>query len=473
MESARTHGTEAWTERLRETELPVVAGVIVELNRITQSKHASAGKLAEVILKDATLTAQVLKVANNVYYNSGPARSSITTIPRAISQVGFAGIQAIVVSLMFIDSLFRHRPKGRMLHALARSFHAAVQAKDLLQGQNEFIAEDAFTAALLFRLGELAIWTWGGEQAWELDRRLDENELPADELCREVLGSDFKSIGAGLAEAWKMGGTLREALGPAEPKSIAARAVVLGDAIASAAEFGWNSPQFGVVLEQAAEFCGVSRHEMRSRLLKNAVRAGDVAVSFGAARACGFIPSALDQETEERLPIQPDAQHQLNILRQLAELLSSRADINTIFQVALEGMHTGVGLERVALLILNPDRTLLHTKYVLGDRLELWQQLMQSRVDESADSPLRRALDTRMPLWLKPKGATAELYTQDYVQVFGRGAGFIAPIYAGSRSIGVFYADRGGCGELSETQFHNFCHFAQQVNLALSVLASR
>lgn len=475
MERSPIQGTAAWVEHLARSELPVVAGVVSELTRLTEQSDVSASKLVEVILRDATLTSQVLRVANNPYYQQAGARQQapVTSVSRAVSQIGFSGIRAIIVSLMFIDSLFRNKPKATILSALARSFHAAVQAKDLMRSINEHLAEDAFISALLYQVGELAFWTWGGKSAEMLSRHIEEEGGDLEVLAKACLGTDLKSISQELAGRWHLGETLSQALDHNAVKGPAAQAVLLGNAIAASAEHGWNSPEFTAVLDQVTAFTGKRREQLRQRIIENAMCAAEVAEGYGAGQICAFIPSSFDVEGVERAPLAPNAQFQLDTLRELSDLLSKKTDINTIFQVVLEGMHRGVGLERVALLILNPERSLLQTKYVLGDALDKWREYMKLGVDSRYPSPLGNALETRQPMWLKPRGAGVEFYTPAYAKLFGHGAAFIAPIYAGSRSMGVFFADRGGCGELSETQYNNFCHFAQQANLALSVLAGR
>lgn len=470
MERAAILGVDAWVERLGKTELPVVAGVVSELTSLAERSDVSASQLVDVILRDPTLTSQVMRVANNPYYQSGRAGGQVTTISRAVSQIGFSGIRAIVVSLMLIDSLFRNKPKARMLESLARSFHAAVQAKDLIRKHNDYLSEDAFTSGLLYRVGELAFWTWGGHQADALSK-LIANGSSIERASEECLGTQFASITQSLAEQWQLGETLKQALREPEGRSLAAKAVVLGDTIAAASEHGWNSKEFSAALDMAVEFTGGRREEIRQRLMENAARAGEVAEGYGAGLICKFIPSAFDREGDERQAMSPDAQFQLDVLRELSELLNKRTDINTIFQVVLEGMHRGVGLERVALLILNPERTLLQTKYVLGDRLDHWKEMVKVKLDSTQPNPLTVSIKSHNPMWAQAKGEGVNLYTLTYTKLFGRNDAFIAPIYAGSRSMGVFFADRGGCGELTEVQYNNFCHFAQQANLALSLLA--
>ncbi len=57
-----TQGLQSWIERLNQSELPALASVVTDLQRLTQAEHASVQQLADVLLRDAALTSKVLRV---------------------------------------------------------------------------------------------------------------------------------------------------------------------------------------------------------------------------------------------------------------------------------------------------------------------------------------------------------------------------------------------------------------------------
>jgi Predicted signal transduction protein len=126
-----TKGLKAWTERLRKQDLPVLGDVIAELNKITGSDDADVNQLAEVILRDPQLTSHVLRISNSVQYNYG--KTQINTVSRAIVLIGLKGVRAICISLLVMDSLLGEHPKEQLLKLIARGFHAATQARLLVQ----------------------------------------------------------------------------------------------------------------------------------------------------------------------------------------------------------------------------------------------------------------------------------------------------------------------------------------------------
>src|SRR3546814_1539898 len=70
--------------------------------------------------------------------------------------IGFENGRLISLSVTLIDSLLARAPREQLLALLARSFHAAVQARNIAGYVLSRHEEEVFIAALLFDLGELA-----------------------------------------------------------------------------------------------------------------------------------------------------------------------------------------------------------------------------------------------------------------------------------------------------------------------------
>lgn len=152
----RAQGLQAWVDRLNQSELPALASVVKDLQRLAVHEHASVQQLADVLLRDASLTSKVLRVGNSSYYN--PSQETIKTISRAIVMIGFENVRLISLSVTLIDSLLERAPREQLLELLARSFHAAVQARNIAGYVLSRHEEEVFIAALLYNVGELAFW---------------------------------------------------------------------------------------------------------------------------------------------------------------------------------------------------------------------------------------------------------------------------------------------------------------------------
>lgn len=476
MSSSETRGLDAWVTRLSKAELPVLGGVMRDINRFTKASATSANQLAEVILKDGALTAKVLRLANSIHFNPY-ADQEVTTISRAVVKLGFQGIKAISLSVMLIDSLLKKGSRQRLLEWLARGFHAAVQAEQLVAERDPSLKEDVFVAALLFHLGDMAFWSCRGEQMAALEQLLAESGAPTDAVREQrVLGTSLREITRQLAALWELGDTLNAALADADSDSPAVQAVRLGEEIALAAEQGWDSPALLAVLDKVAAFSGETREEARQRLLRGAEEAASVALSFGANKVCHYIPSTVEAASAQRGVTRADPQLQLNILRELAAMIHEQVDANTMFQMVVEGVHRGVGFERVALCLVDPKKKLLQGKYGLGDGAADWREALRFSIKSEQDNLLAYCLYSRQLVWMKPDKPSQlrHLIDERCAELLAVNNCVLAALYAGSRQVGVLLADRGPGGDpILQEQYESFCHFAQQANMGLAMLASQ
>lgn len=475
MSQPQTTGIDAWVTRLSRTELPVLSDVMREINRLTSGSDTSVNQMSAVILRDAALTSKVLRLANSAYFNPH-GEQDVTTISRAVVKLGFQGIKAISLSVMLIDSLLKKGAKQRMLEWLARGFHAAVQAERLLANRKQAVKEDAFIAALLLHVGDMAFWSCRGEQMLELEQMLG-GEYGNTDAERTVLGTTLREITQQLADVWQLGPTLSEALQPGDCDTYTAQAVRLGDEISLAAEQGWNSPELEKVLDKVSAFTGQSREEAREALLKGAEDAAAVAVNYGANKVCNFIPSTSD--AQDSVPIKKsksDAQLQLSILRELATMIQENVDANTLFQTVVEGVHRAIGFERVALLLIDPKKKLLQAKYALSEEGAGWRDALQFSIKGEQDNLFSYCLHSRQLLWMRRDKSGQLKHLIDFTarNAFDPSNLVMAALYAGSRQVGVLFADRGVKGDaIEQEQYESFCHFAQQANMGLSMLAER
>lgn len=472
-------GLNDWLVRLSEAQLPALATVVKSMTQLAgNSEDVSVQQMAEVLLRDASLTAQVLKVASSAYYN--PARESIKTISRAIVLIGFENVRLIALSLSLIDHLLANSPREQLIELLARSFHAAVQARNLAGYTLVNHQEEVFIAALLNHLGELAFWGAGGAQADELARQLS---LPGAELescARAVLGVSFRQLSQGLMKAWGIGTTALLALDSRAQSDPAVRAVSLGVRISRAALSGWDSEAMAGLVNEAARFAGISESDALAQILSSAEESIQVASTFGASKLCARIPSSdpaqllLQQQERKARLLQADLLILQQCLQELGAMAQRRESVTAMLDTLLRGLHQGAGLERVMVAVLADGQSCFRCKGAAGENQEHWQNFILP-VDQPAQAHLfSYVLRQRETLWMgvPASQALSDLVTAPLRQWLGEGMFFIAPLLAGKRPIGVLYADSRLSGRaLRHEQFVAFTRFAQSAQRALEALS--
>jgi HD-like signal output (HDOD) protein len=464
-----------WVDKLSQTEMPVLSAVLRQLNRLTGDDDTEINQLAEVILKDPHLTTQILKIANSVQYN--PANTGISTISRAIVLLGFRGVRSLCVSLMVIDSLLGKEPRERLLQAMAKAFHAAVEARAIYRKIDDKHVEEVFIAALLQNLGEMAFWAYGGQAADKLDDELKDcliasADLSSNSIIEKELGISFKNLTKELGKAWNLGDTLIESLSSASKVSPKAQAVRLGEAISRLDPSDQQAKT--QLIKRVAAFTGESISDTRKLLNDAAESSASVALEYGASQVCHLMPREKKKEKprESTQVLTSDPQLQLKILRDLANSLSEKVDVNTVFQMALEGMHRGIGLERVVLAFFLKDQ--IKAKYVLGQFTEGWREKFNFEVKEGARNIFADSMLKPQPVWLDEQylKTRSSWYSEEILSLMGKQPSFIGILRVNRRNAALFYADRGHTKEsLDKDQFDAFKHFLSQAEITVQAMA--
>jgi HD-like signal output (HDOD) protein len=479
--AARTHGLQSWIDRLNQAELPALAAVVQDLHRLAQAEKSSVQQLADVLLRDASLTSKVLRVGNSVYYN--PAQEPIRTISRAIVLIGFDNVRLIGLSVSLIDGLLGRAPSEQLYELLALSFHAAVQARNIAGYVLTKNQEEVFIAALLYHLGALAFWGCAGEQADELAAALARPGINEDEVVREVLGTSFRHLTQGLVKSWNLGEIASLAHNTANHNDPAAFSVHLGARISEAALEGWDSPQMEALVQQMATFTGITPEEALQQVLDSADEAVKVAATFGASSLCRLIPSTdpelirTQQEQRKARLLQPDLLVLQQSLQDLGMMVSKRADIGLILDSLFKGLHQGAGLERVMLAVLAEEQTRFKVKRAVGEKTERWvSEFLLPAEQPEQPHIFSYVLRHKEALWMGVPASynLNELVTQPIRQWLGQGMFFIAPLMAGTRQIGVLYADSRISGRaLKHEQFVAFQRFTQLTGRCLEALTKK
>lgn len=463
---SRMNSTQAWVSYLSKVELPVLANTLRQINELTDNRNSTVNELANVILNDAQLTSQVLRLSNTVFYNQ--TRTQVSTISRAITLIGFDSVKSMAISSLIVDSLLQRNDRPHLLRCLARAIHAAVQARCLMPRRNEHALEEVFIGALLMNIGELAFWSCETDQASDLEQHLGEGEAPVD-AQKAVLHTTFTEITRGLVEAWALGPFIREVVAPGKAKSQAASLVRHSVEMARLSEQGWSGPEMDAVLEGLGKDIGETPAVVRDRLKVNATEAARVAVSLGIPQVTALMPGnqTAGNDPAVRPPVM-DPTLQLHILRELTLSLTEKPDINDVCQLVIEGIHRAIGMQRVALLMTDRSGHQLVPRKLGGKGTEAWRE--HFAINRDGTGELGPLLPHASCSVFRPKAGTQEI---GYDRWLGRVPALIGPLKANGRLIGLFYADNAAGDYLpSEDQLTAFGHFVQNAQLCLTLLST-
>ena len=129
--------------------LPAMSGHVRELISLTQSSRSAAYELAQVILKDYSLTNKVLQVVNSAYYSLG---RPVNSISKAVTILGFDAVRDLAMAIALFENFVKSgADKEKISRIMTCSFLSAMQARDLAVDKNlEVAPEEAFICATIW-----------------------------------------------------------------------------------------------------------------------------------------------------------------------------------------------------------------------------------------------------------------------------------------------------------------------------------
>ncbi|PLY48303.1 histidine kinase [Janthinobacterium sp. ROICE36] len=189
-------------------ELPSLPVVVLELLSSMDQDDTDVHVLAQKIELDQALAAKTLRIANSSFYGM---QSKVTSIPQAVSVLGFHSIRTVVTACALTGS-FAPVNGGFDFQAFWRHSLATAIAARLLAPHLRINPETAFTAGLLHDLGTLVLVTrFPAEHALVRNYRQAHDCQMADaELA--VIGIDHAQVGSALAAYWKFPEAIQQAV---------------------------------------------------------------------------------------------------------------------------------------------------------------------------------------------------------------------------------------------------------------------
>ncbi|NQY26179.1 MAG: HDOD domain-containing protein [Piscirickettsiaceae bacterium] len=491
--SQNNHKVTNWIEQLSDEDMPGFAGTVMGVTTAVNDQDTSAADVAQIILRDPSLTSRLLKMANSFFYN--PNGQEMSTVSRAVMILGFDKVRALTLSLVLVDSLSNGKHREKLTEEIAQSFHAAVQAQELAKKINCKKPENIFVATLLSRLGNMAFWAFAGDKADALLKLVEAGEMTEQKAEKEVLGFSLKELTQGLSQSWGLGDLLDDSLSDKKKNDPDIMLVNLGGELAQASKSGWDSEETQRVIDEIAKKLDIKSDDVTEIAHTNAKQAKIITKMYGVTAASKQIPQAqynlIDDEEytqgdEDLIDVsdielqkqdvilypEPDAQVQLSILNDIVQTIEESPSINIILEMVLEGIHRGVGMDRSLFAILSKDRKTLICKYALGtDNEKLCEEF---KIDVSLSSNIfHKVIKTKKVAHISadPSKINGTL-TRDVFKLLGPPPYLIMPTIVRGKVIGMFLADRNASKRvINEKDLLVFQQFCQQANMGLTFLS--
>jgi HD-like signal output (HDOD) protein len=439
-------------------DLPAFAHHIAELMATAADEDASLRRLANLILKNVSLTTKVLRVVNSVYFNrAGP---SVVSISHAVTLLGWDAVRHFAAGMLLFDH-FKNSAHGReqMLISLLTASHARQIAKHA----NYAHGEEAYLCGMFRNLGELLVSCYLRKAYAEILESIRSRGTDR-EACRQVLHFTYEELGQAVARQWHLPEKVilcmdTADLSPSKMESdlgrihmitsfshALSRAVYRMDPAKSHQQIKALLKEYsralslteenvhqilrGAVLETQDTFsaAGFSMDNLGlMRQIENVLRdAGPLAAPEPAAPA----GASLDRETLAQLE------------REVASVLSSDESfgLNDIILMVLEAIFRGGRFDRVVFCLVTPDRKLLEARMGLGEDLEAFIEKFRFPLS-LLSGPVGPAVIQKLDVFVDRVGNSRYSQSQ-FAAVTAASAFAMLPLIVSGTAIGCLYFDR-------------------------------
>jgi diguanylate cyclase (GGDEF)-like protein len=177
-------------------------GVALRIVDLCQQDEVALSDVSRTLAQDPVLAAKILRFANSA---AVAGRGPVKTISSATSLLGLLTVQTLALSFSLVSEL--KKGTGRPFDARQfwrRSLFAAVAGRATAYHMGLPAVEEVFLAALLQDIGILILTEVLGDEYEELVRQAGGDHAYLTRLEMERLGFDHSTLGAWLAQEWRL-----------------------------------------------------------------------------------------------------------------------------------------------------------------------------------------------------------------------------------------------------------------------------
>lgn len=261
----------------RVSEKPIPSQVAFKLLKVIEDENHSLKEVVHIVENDASLTTEVLKVANSAAYYRG---QDVTTVNRAALLMG--EMMVVGVAICASSSILYHSPlegyESKAGEMWDHSLRSAVAARELSRFSKSKVPPGlAFTAGLLHDIGKSILSEFLRGSAHQMTKLCETGEA-SDYLAAEraMIGTDHATVGFALARHWGLPESLCVAIRDHHYPMYAKEefrdlvyAVHLGDLISMMGGAGTGSDSLAYKVDEGyKDYISIDRNRMPMILLK-------------------------------------------------------------------------------------------------------------------------------------------------------------------------------------------------------------
>lgn len=189
----------------RDADVPVMPDVMLQLNKLVANPDSSRDRAIQLVERDPTLTASLLRLANSARFNAGRPAANVM---QALTRVGDRGLRDVLM-MASAGKVFQVRGHPQLSAKLRQRAMAVAVAADHLATAMGSNRDDVFAAGLLHDVG----WPIAVSLLQTNRQRFGWSPTSPPEPMLGVAEDVHAQVGQALATRWAFPTSIAAAIG--------------------------------------------------------------------------------------------------------------------------------------------------------------------------------------------------------------------------------------------------------------------
>ena len=445
------------------SDFPALSRQIIDTISMIDDDASSLQRLANVVLREYSLTLAVVRTANTAHYRR--TGRPIQSATHAMMMLGARTVRHLASSLLLFENYSRRSPVLKEL--MVMSLITANHARDVSTRLECSDPEEAHLCGMIRNLGEVLIACHFPDDYARIQERVLDLGQSVSSAANAVLGFRYEDLAVAVSRHWGMPDTVVQGI-RARPgavlsptSAVTAFSHDLTVAIYRQPKDGDAEPErmVGEVIERHSAHLRITREQvhavvetaldetrelftsarvpMEASQLKELSDAARLAVGLSATPTDEFEIASLDHNDTPGSPA---------LRRRLRQEVEGKVDPSTgaelggVLLLALEAALRGGPFDRVIACVQSADRSRLTARSGLGDGVEA----LMAKFDFPMNGrgvPVVSLLQQRQPCFLPVDRAPTPVETR-WAQQMGIAQFGVFPIVVAGTIVGCLYCDR-------------------------------
>lgn len=365
-----------WIDRIGDKPIPVLQHTIKKLAKLC-ADDVPLHDLVEMVETDPGLTVQLIRTCTTSSHSS--LRTDVTSVQQALMMIGVEKLKQLPNTLPSVEKNLQGSAQQHLLKAFSVANHAARQSTVWAKLRRDMVPDEVTAATLLHFLGEMVLSIYAPELLDKIDQMRNEEHVASEEAQYIVLGFTIDQFSLEIAQRWNLPPLVMEALHAENARHPRAYGIMLAVQLARHAAHDWYSHKMRTLYTETAEWLD---KPMSVVIKETHVLAVDVARDthfYNVIPSAALLLAAPEEPSEAISPqgekglvghtgicLIPQRAVMQETINKLKSLPDKTQNLHDITDIALRGLHDGIGLNRVVFAIFDKTKNVFKAYAIMG-----------------------------------------------------------------------------------------------------------